>query len=42
MHTDESDLGNTESQPPGTYCRARDALRIKVYDITKEVGAPPA
>jgi hypothetical protein len=41
MYTDESDLGNTESQPPSRCIWARNALLIQVYNITKEVSAPP-
>ena len=42
LHTEESDLENSESQPPSTGYWARHALQNHINDITKEVGTPPA
>lgn len=42
MYTDESDLANTESQPPSQSTWVGDVLPDKDYDITKEVSVPPA
>ena len=50
-HKEESDLGNSESQPPstptnyaGAYAShwARHALQDHINDITEEVSAPSA
>jgi hypothetical protein len=41
FQTEESDLGNTESQPPSTSW-ARYALQEFINDTTKEVSAPSA
>ena len=41
FQTEESDLGNTESQPPSTRW-ARHALHGTIHNITKEVSAPSA